>query len=212
MAVEPDDQSARRAGFDRRTMLKTAAALGAGAVVWSAPHIENLGFAPAGAAGTPCIILSPESDDKNSNDDDNAYCASPTPCCGQSFGNQGQIERFTFINPAPNCSTIVVRTIPLDCNASSTAPFRNPDVSQFAVVVESTSGSGCGACTLLDAVLLDSRQRTVLESLNNGPSTCLGDGVNASILCDNANLAADARLAVRISCVTGVEGCVTPTP
>ena len=34
-------------GIDRRTMLKAAAAAGAGAAAWSAPNITTLGFAPA---------------------------------------------------------------------------------------------------------------------------------------------------------------------
>jgi hypothetical protein len=201
-------------GIDRRTMLKAAVVAGTFAGTWVAPRIESLGFSPAAAAGTPCIILSPASDDKNANSAQNYCPISTKPCCGQSFGSNGQIDRFTFTNPAPNCSQIVVRTIALDCNANNSQPQRNPDVGQFAVIIESATGSGCGVCTILDAVLLDTSHRTILESLNNGPVACppagpIGNGVDASIACNDPNLASSARLAVRLSCVTGVPGCTT---
>lgn len=209
-----DDAGAARSRVGRRTMIKSAAAVGVGAVTWSAPRIETLGFAPAAAAGTPCIILSSSSDDRNSNDDDNAYCQDDDDltdnCCGQSFGNQGNIETFTFNNPVAGCTQVVVRTIPLDCTATDAAPFRNPDVGQFAVVISSTSGAGCDACTVFAAVLVASSGRAVLKTLNNGSSACLGGGVDASIACDDPLLASSARLAVQINCLGGVVGCTPP--
>lgn len=90
------------------------------------------------------------------------------------FGNAGTIDRFTFINPTANCTQIVVRTIALDCNSSDASPERNPDIGQFAVVVESTSGPGCGNCTILDAVLIESSGRSIVQILNNGAISCLG--------------------------------------
>jgi hypothetical protein len=181
-----------RASVDRRTMLKTAVGAGVGAVAWSAPRIDTFGFAPAGAShfGSQCVILSPEGDDKNSNDDDNAYCSPGELCCGQSFGNEGQIDTFTFVNPTPTCSELVVRTIPLDCNTAdltgNVPKPKNPDVGAFAVVISSTTGT-CD-CTILDGVLVDSSQRTVLKSLNNGPHTCagVGSGVVASMRASRA--------------------------
>jgi hypothetical protein len=184
-------------------MIKAAAAAGAGAVAWTAPRIESLGIVPA-AAATPCVILSPASDDKNLQAGQN-YCPIVTePCCGSSFGNAGQIDRFTFLNPAPNCSQIVVRTIALDCNAAGSAPERNPDIGQFAVVIESTTGAGCGTCTILDAVLVSATDRTIVDSQNNGPVTCpIGNGVDASFSCSDPNIGPSTRLAVRLTCTTG---------
>lgn len=209
-ADDADGARASRPRVDRRTMIKSAAAVGAGAVAWSAPRIETLGFAPA-AAATPCIILSPASDDKNSQSGQNSCPIVARPCCGQSFGNSGQIDRFTFVNPAPNCTQIVVRTITLDCNTAGTQPERNPDVGQFAVVIESTSGPGCGTCSILDAVIIDSTRRTVLNPpLNNGPSGCLGGGVDASVACNDPRLVSSSRLAVRLICIAGNPGCVQP--
>jgi len=219
-------EKALRTGLDRRTMLKAAVATGTIAATWVAPRIETLGFAPAFAFNTPCIILSPASDDKNSNGGQ-TYCPIPTPtkpCCGQSFGDSGKIDRFTFTNPIVNCSEIVVRTIALDCNdagdpfglpdGNGNTPERNPDIGQFAVVIdhvtESVAGA-CGKCKILDAVLIASSGRTVLQSLNNGPVTCapagaIGDGVDASVgLCTNPNVSSSSRLAVRLTCQTGVN-------
>ncbi len=207
-----DSGSQPRSGVNRRTALKAAAGVGTAALVWTAPRIDTLGFAPAGAShfGSQCVILSPASDDKNSNDDDNAFCPNPaaTSCCGQSFGNEGQIDRFTFLNPTPTCSKLVVRTISLNCslddpNGNVPKP-KNPDLGQFAVVIESTTGT-C-ECTVLDGVLVASSGREVLKSLNNGPSTCLGDGVDASLACDDVLLTSSSRLAVRITCESGI-GC-----
>ena len=87
----------------------------------------------------------------------------------------GQVDRFFFANPAPNCTQIVVRTISLDCNAADGNPERNPDVGQFAVIIESTTGAGCGTCTILDAVLVSASGRTIIQSLNNGPVACPGE-------------------------------------
>lgn len=190
-------------GVNRRTALKAAVGVGVGAMAWSAPRIDTLGMAPAGAAhfGSQCVILSPESDDKNSQLGQN-FCPSPAPqpCCGQSFGNAGQVERFIFNNPTPTCTQLVVRTMPLTCDTASN-DSKNPDVGQFAVVIESTSGT-CD-CTIFDAVLVQSSQRTIVRSLNNGPAC---GGIDASILDCDQDLVASSRLAVRITCQAGV-GC-----
>jgi hypothetical protein len=185
----------------RRDLLKRSAL--SGALIWAVPVIESIRPTPAFAQMSPpagCIILSPASDDKNFQQGQN-YCPTPGPtCCGGSFGNAGQVDRFTFFNPAPNCTQIVVRTIALDCNASDTTPERNPDVGQFAVVIESTTGAGCGACAVHDAVLVSASGRTIIQSLNNGPVNCFGQGVDASIPCSNPNIGPSTRLAVRLVC------------
>jgi len=218
--VATGDQDAVSSRVDRRAMLKGAAAASAAAAVWVAPRIESLGFSPAGAgvpAGTPCVILSHEDDDTNSNSG-TSYCPIVTePCCGQNYGNNGNVETFTFANPAPNCTSIVVRTIGLDCNFGTGNPERNPDVGQQAVVIESATGAGCGACQVLDGVLIASSGRTVLQSLNNGAFACppagfIGDGVDASILCTNPLLASDARFAVRITCLIEDGDCDPDAP
>lgn len=199
---------ALRTGLDRRTMLKAAVATGTIAATWVAPRIETLGFSPAAAAGTPCVILSPGSDDRNSNSGGNDCPVVTKPCCGQSFGNAGQIERFTFANPVANCSQIVVRTVTLDaaCDVSN----KNPDVGQFALVIESTTGTGCGACTVMDGVLVASSGRAVLKHMNNGPVACLSGGVDASLSCSDPLLTSSARLAVRLKCLGGKVGCTPP--
>lgn len=206
-----------RSRVDRRTMIKSAAAVGAGAVAWSAPRIETLGFTPA-AAATPCIILSPFSFDKNSQSGQNdCPIPAPAPCCELSFGNAGQVERFTFTNPVVNCSQIVIRTITQDCDAGK----KNADAGQFGVIIESVTGDGCGVCTVLDAVLVASSGRAVVTSSNDGPLSCppagvIGDGVKASFLCedvpDPTAVVPSSRLAVRITCVSGNPGCVQPPP
>jgi hypothetical protein len=188
----------------RRGLLKRSALTGA--VVWAVPVIESIRPTPAFAQMSPpsgCIILSPASDDKNLQEGQN-YCPIVSePCCGSAFGNAGQIDRFTFTNPAPNCSQIVVRTIALDCNAAGTSPERNPDVGQFAVIIESTTGAGCGTCTVLDAVLVSASGRTIVQSQNNGPVSCpSGDGVDASFSCADPDLNSSTRLAVRLTCAT----------
>jgi hypothetical protein len=84
------------------------------------------------------------------------------------------------------------------------------------VIIESTSGEpACAQCEILDAVLLDSSQRQILESLNNGDVNCPGEGtpgtgIDVSIDCDNPNLAADARLAVRLTCTIQTGECDPP--
>jgi hypothetical protein len=185
----------------RRDLLKRSARTGA--LIWAVPVIQSIRPAPAFAQMSPpsgCIILSPASDDKSFQSGQN-YCPIPTePCCGGAFGNSGQIDRFTFINPTPDCTQIVVRTIALDCNPAATSPQRNPDVGQFAVVIESTTGAGCSACAVHDAVLVDASSRTIIQSLNNGPFSCFGQGVDASIQCNNPNLVSSTRLAVRLVC------------
>lgn len=207
-----------RPGVDRRTMLKAALAAGTVAGTWVTPRIESFGFTPAGAF-TPCIILSPEADDKNSQSGQ-SDCPEPDPtpglpvenCCGQAFGSaNNQIKRFTFETPVTGCDEIVVRTISRNC-----ADNRNPDVGQFALIIESTSGeAACGQCEILEAVLVDSSQRTPLETFNNGDVNCPafgnpGTGIDASMPCDNENLASDARLAVRLICTIQTGECDPP--
>lgn len=198
-------------------MLKAAAAVGVAGATWSAPRIETLGFAPAAAAGTPCTILSPVSDDKNSNaaDEDKVYCSSvgTFPCCTEgpsNFGNKGgKFDSWTFENPHPGCTEIVVHMVPLDCNTSS-PNTEDPSLARMAAVIASTEGT-CN-CTVLEGVLLQSSGRVERKTMNNGPSTCLQDGVDISLACNDPVLLAvgsDARLAVRISCITGVPGCVS---
>jgi hypothetical protein len=213
--------------LDRRTMLKAAVAAGTIAGTWVAPRIQSLGFAPAGAA-TPCVTLSDAADDLNSNEAD-AYCEpDPNACCGQSFGDNGTVERFTFSNPpAAGCTEIVVRTISLDCNASDAGGQppqpRNPDVGQFALVIESfeeTVPGACNNCFILSAVLVDSQNRTILKEYGvpnsfscdatamPGPDP-IGNGLDASLACDDPLLMSDARLAVKIVC--NVSGECPPT-
>lgn len=203
---------AQDGGVDRRTMLKAAAAAGVAGATWTAPRIETLGFAPAGAA-TPCTILSPESEDKNSNQGQNIYC-SPVgtfPCCSESFGNQGnQPDRFVFTNPFEGCASVVVRMIPLDCELPPPNSDLDPSIARFALVIESQS-AGCN-CVVQEGVLLESSMRFERKQMNNGPSPCLQGGVDSSIACDDpiyTDVGSDARLAVRIACITGPVGCVS---
>lgn len=201
--MSKDSELGGGGGVSRRRALQAVAGAGVGAAVWTAPRIDTLGFAPAGAShfGSQCVILSPASDDKNSQLGQN-FCSTPgVTCCGQSFGNAGQVETFTFLNPTPTCSKVVVRTIPLNCDATE----KNPDVGQFAVVISETVGT-CD-CTVLDAVLVASSGRAIVAEFNNGPKTCgTMTGVDGSIPCDQAGLFASSRLAVRITCQAGV-GC-----
>jgi hypothetical protein len=188
-------------GLDRREMLKRSAivAAGAGAAVWAAPRIEALGVAPAGAQTTipasQLIILSPQSDDKNQNNGQHD-CVTPTPpghaCCSSSFGDAGKADTFTFVNPWPNCSQVVVRTETLDCSTTND----NPDVGQFAVTISSHAGTDC-RCRVFDAVLIASSGRAVLQHLNNGPAC---GGVDASVACNNPLLVSSTRLAVELTC------------
>lgn len=222
MSVGSDEQSVPRRGVDRRTMLKTAAALGAGAVVWSAPHIETLGFAPAGATGTPCDILSPVSQDKNSNTG-TSYCSATVgtfPCCpdGHNFGNNGGAwDEWRFVNPTVGCQEVVVRLVPLDCATTwpggNTANPKDPNLAKMGVVISSTTGT-C-SCTIKEGVLIDSRQgRVEKDQMNNGAMACDATGVDISLACnDPALLAAgkDARLAVRISCQSIDGNCTVAT-
>jgi hypothetical protein len=186
----------KNAGFNRREMLKRSAiAAGAGAAVWAAPHIETLGAAPAFADGIPAsqlVILSPASDDKEQNNGQNE-CPVPGACCGSSFGDAGKVDTFTFTNPWPNCSQVVVRTITLNCDTNS----KNPDVGQFAVVIASHTGPNC-QCRVLDGVLIASSGRAILQKLNNG-SACSG-GIDASVACNNPLLVSSSRLAVELTC------------
>ena len=209
-----------KAAIDRRVMLKGAVAAGVFAGTWVAPRIQSLGFLPAAAAGTPCIILSPKSDDKNSHD--SSECTVPTPppstkgfvhqCCGQSFGSSSssQVDDFTFKNPVANCSEIVVRLVSLPCGTTNL----DPDVGQFGVVISSATGTNCGACTIKEAVIIESSGRTVLDPpINNGPIACdlgFGNGIDASVACNDTRLVSSSRLAVRLACIGGTVGCTPP--
>jgi len=211
-------EKALRAGVDRRTMLKAAVATGTIAATWVAPRIQTLGFAPAAAAGTPCIILSPASEDENSNSGKNdckVGSSYPPPCCGVNFGNNGgSPDRWTFNNPVTGCTQIVVRSIGLDCNAA----LVDPDAGQFAVIIESfseTTSGACAKCKIMDAVLVDSSNRAIqLPPLDNGPVQCgppglIGSGVNASVS-PCSRVLSSSRLAVRLSCIGGTAGCTPP--
>ena len=197
------DGATEKRGFSRRDLIKRGAvAGGAAALVWSAPNIETLGFAPAGAQTTTgLIILSPESDDKNQNLGQND-CITPTPpgraCCGSSFGDAGKVDTFTFVNPIPDCNQIVVRTVTLDCD---TGP-KNPDIGQFGLIISSSDGTSCGDCVVLEGVLVSASGRTPLATLNNQPSELECDGIDASIpTCTLVD--PSARLAVRLFCQSG---------
>lgn len=214
-------------GMDRRTMLKTAAAVGAGAVAWSAPRIETLGFAPAGAIGTPCVILSPEAQDKNSNSG-GSYCSTvgTFPCCedvanatATNFGNNGgPWDEWTFVGPVPGCNELVVRLVPLDCEdqdqTGNVPDPQDPSLARMGLVIYSTDGT-C-TCEIVEGVLLQSSGRVERKTMNNGAMTCNypgavpGSGVDISLACDDpvlVDVGNDARLAVRISCVSVVPGC-----
>jgi len=209
--MEPENTRSG-ARVDRREMLKRSAivAAGAGAAVWAAPRIEGLGVAPAGATTTipasQLIILSPAADDKNQNLGQND-CVVPTPpnapkdnfvhqCCGSSFGDAGKIDTFTFTNPWPNCSEIVVRTKTLDCSVTN----KNPDVGQFAVVIDSHTGANC-QCELLDAVIVASSGRAILGApLDHGAVAACPGAIDASVACNDSRLVPSSRLAARITC------------
>ncbi len=231
-------ENALRDGVDRRTMLKAAVAAGTIAGTWIAPRIESLGFAPAGAA-TPCVVLSVRGDDKNSSGQ--SFCPTnpnntpPRPCCGRAFGNSGQKDTFTFSNPGGvGCATIVVRTISLTCDTTTSPPpsdqnNENPDEGQFAVIIESTSGeAACNQCQIFDAVIIDSSGRKPMTVAqlggaspfrNNGPIDCggpgvVGTGVDASVFHPVTGMCTtidnDARLAVRLTC--NISGTCPPPP
>jgi hypothetical protein len=204
---------ALRTGLDRRTMLKAAVATGTIAATWIAPRIETLGFAPAAAAGTPCIILSRQTDDTNQNNG-GQDCPIPTPtkpCCGSSWGDAGKVETFTFNNPVANCTQIVVRTVTLDCDTGN----KNPDVGQTGLIIQSASGAGCSNCRILDGVIISASGRQVLQSLNNatiqcpsGPFALVGSGIDASVACNNPLLVSSSRFAVRLTCNLVTGHCV----
>ena len=95
-----------------------------------------------------------------------------------------------------------MRTVTLDCNPANL----NPDRGQFGVIIESTTGAGCGTCTILDAVLIDASGRTVNQVLNNGPLSCPGGtGIDASLI-GCPTVSSSLRLAVRLACA----GCEEP--
>jgi hypothetical protein len=208
-------------GFDRRTMLKAAIATGVVAGTWVAPRIETLGFTPAAAAGTPCILVHPGDQNTNSNSGSTG-CIVPTPagraCCGRSFGNNGgNPERFTFVSPVTGCTNIVVRTIDLNCTVSNV----DPDVGQFGVVIESFSETVAGACSACHIRDIQVRRAngTLVQTVNNGafPVACFSGGIDASVLpCHPDNVPPDeaagpgTKLFVRLECLGGTVGCTPP--
>jgi hypothetical protein len=210
--IEQSPGSAR--GIDRRAMLKAAVAAGTIAGTWVAPRIETLGFAPAGAA-TMCVIESNEQQDKNNNNSGNTYCSDNTiadvTCCDSgSFGNAGQIERWTFLAPTANCTQLVVRTIPTDCNTGG-ANAQNPNIGQFAVVVDNsagqTTGAGCSNCFVSRAYTYEPGDKTNILVEHATPfSAACGTGVLVQNpvtpldYCDLPNNS--ARLGVTITCTT----------
>jgi hypothetical protein len=197
----------KKAALDRRTMLKAAVAAGTIAGTWVAPRIETLGFAPAAAVGTPCVILNPEKQDMNQQAGQ-SDCATVPPCCDRSFGNAGnQPDRFEFVNPIPGCSKFVARTIdPVLCNPNLT----DPDIIQFAIVAEPAEhvGTTCGDCRVTRAVLINPSGRQDVGTLNTGTTTCLGGGVTASAPCTTPE---SFRLAAEITCTVVTGGC-NPNP
>lgn len=180
--------------LNRRNMLKAAVAAGAGAAAWSAPDIKTLGFKPALAqTGTDVVILSPESDDKQSNlGQHDCFPETVPPCCDQSWGDAGMsVDTFTFDDPVPGCTQFVVGIASSECAQTTT----NPDMAQAQLYVVSTTGT-CN-CTILEGVVLTSSGRVEQFTLNNGP-VC--SGVDISVL-DCSAIDPDYRLAVRISCI-----------
>ena len=105
-SMDKVDQNARRAGLDRRTMLKAAVAAGAIAGTWIAPRIESLGFAPAGAA-TVCPLTSEA--DLSSNNSGNTYVTLGYDNCGFSYGDasQGNPDFLSINVPGLNCTFTV---------------------------------------------------------------------------------------------------------
>jgi hypothetical protein len=210
--------SVRRAGVDRRTMLKAAVAAGAFAGTWVAPRIETFGFAPA-AAATLCTITNDANDDLNSNESDNTYVSTGRIRCGdsqsQSFGNSGgQPDRIVFDDPNATCDKFVVRTIPEDCN-QTVGDFLDPDLTGFAVVEEPSEhvGTGCDECQITQVVIYNSNRSAILATFTQVanpfpgcPGT--GPGIRVVLPCDTPS---NARLAVRITC-TGVVLCPPAPP
>ncbi|HEV3364905.1 MAG TPA: hypothetical protein VG795_12350 [Acidimicrobiia bacterium] len=199
-----------RIGIDRRAMLKAAVAAGTIAGTWVAPRIETLGFAPA-AAFTPCLVTSVE-DNINRNSGCGVFAEDPGGVvhqpCGNSFGNCGQTATtFTFTNPTADCQQIVVTLIDLNC-----AGEVNPDTGSQALIITSTTGDGCDACTIHSAEVYRPNQTVVRTNINNGPINCVqGDGIDASLIpCIMAM--GTLRLRVRLDCTAGIPGCDPPTP
>ena len=146
---------------------------GAGAAVWSAPRIETLGFAPAGAIPASQVIIV-----SRPGQEPERICrrlpGRENPCCGANFGNAGQIDLFTFVDPIAGCTLVVVRTITLDCNQLA----KNPDVGQFGLVISQTSGTcNCSVVSVERHVqragrpTASAQQRSIcLPSGGSGPS------------------------------------------
>ena len=90
---------------------------------------------------------------------------------------------------------------------------RNPDVGQFAVVIASTTGAGCGTCSVLDAVIIALVGGTPPPPLNNGPMPVpcfIGAASTPASRAPTPAWCRRRRLAVRLLCVTGNPGCVQP--
>ena len=203
---------ALRTGVDRRTMLKAAVAAGAVAGTWVAPRIQTLGFAPA-AAATFCMVTNTENNDLNSNNSNTTYVSTGHVRCGISFGpSANHQDTISFSNPTANCTNITVGTIPLDCppNNGSGDVF-DPDASGFAVVMVSSSGSGCSNCTIHHATIFSStggHRGPPLAGIGNPfatpyMTTC-GTGVRVEPT--SCAIPSNARLAVTLSC-TGTVTC-----
>jgi hypothetical protein len=195
-------------GLSRRQMLQRAAiAAGAGAAVWTAPHIETLGVAPAGAiAASQVIITSDFTDQDFSQNSGTTYCpaSGPFDCCGSSWGDAGKFDEFTFTNPISGCTSLTVRIVPLDCNTTE----KNPDIARAGVVF--TAHSGTCNCTILNAIVRKNGGATVvIPNVNNGPLVCgsysaggapNGTGINIGLDCGSASWDNGTKLGVVISC------------
>jgi hypothetical protein len=206
---------AAHGGVDRRTMLKAAVAAGTVAAVWVAPRVETLGFAPAAAAGTPCLVMDNGSVTINTNSGNGTYCPNTSGlCCNMSAGNKGQTEQWFFgtaTTPViPGCTSITVQSISTDCTAND-----NPDVAQMALAIVATSGSTCNQCTIHDIVYVGGNPNpppsdvTVIAT----PITCASFPLGAAnVSVSSCNLRANSRVRVRLRCTIQTGHCTPPTP
>jgi len=202
-------ERAGRQGLSRRKMLAVSAA--AGAAVWAAPHIETLGFAPAGALpcgpGSTITFTSDSQDDKNANSNANAYCDSNVAhtCCAkgssgtQTFGNaSGHFDTWTFTNPIANCGTVVVTMVPLDCSDQSSQPkSSNANYGQFAIIM--TRHDNCN-CEVAGGYFRNNGTIVPGTPFECTSGTNIGPGKNISQT--QCNLPSSTRLAVQINCTT----------
>jgi hypothetical protein len=191
--VGVEDKSGK--GIERRELFKrSAVAAGAGALVWAAPRIETLGFAPANAA-SGIVVTSPATDDKNQNSGGSAYCApgGPFTCCSTNWGSAStsQAKLWTFANPKAGCTEVVVQLIPWDCTASNV-----PDIATCAVKIVSQTGT-CN-CSLF-SVLLKKSNNTIVSQNTSGPG-CAPGSLSASFDCSGMGWDTGAKLAVQIQC------------